>query len=376
MRRAHRLAIVFSAVVLVGAVALVLRGLDAMGVFTDVTPLACGNASLVRGVTGAGDMQFDAPSNALFVSATDARLWPAHPSAKDGIYLLRPGDAAAPFKLPGTSAGFHPSGISLFRAPDGSLTLMAINQPANGNPAVDIFDVSDAATAKIALHERESIAGDLLVSPAGIVAVDKGRFYATNEHTSRTGIWLMLERTAMLARANVVYFDGADFRIVARDLRAPSGVGVSANGAHLYVAETTGREIRTFARTVFSGDLGPVSALPIASGRKRRPVRRGRAEAHRCARLSPRSRQARRVAGLQSRRRRARDSGVGEARLCRNGHRRRRRRPARTRPPADRLGTRCEDIELRVAGVTPATPPTFTMAGLCPCHPVARVCAR
>jgi arylesterase/paraoxonase len=143
---------------------------------------------------------------------------------------------------------------------------MAINQPANGNPAVDIFDVSDAATAKIALHERESIAGDLLVSPAGIVAVDKGRFYATNEHTSRTGIWLMLERTAMLARANVVYFDGADFRIVARDLRAPSGVGVSANGAHLYVAETTGREIRTFARNVFSGDLGPVSALPIASG--------------------------------------------------------------------------------------------------------------
>jgi arylesterase/paraoxonase len=266
MRRTRRLAIVFSAVVLVGVVALVLRGLDAMGVFTDVAPVACGEASPIRGVAGAGAMQYDATSNALFVSATDARVWPAHPSAKDGIYLIRPGDAAAPLRLPGTSAGFHPFGITLFRASDGSLTLMAITRPANGNPAIDIFDVSDAATAKIALHERESIAGDLLVSPAGIVAVDKGRFYATNEHTSRAGVWLMLERILMLARANVVYFDGADFRAVAQDLRAASGIGVSADGAHLYVAETTGREIRTFARNIFSGDLGPVSALPIASG--------------------------------------------------------------------------------------------------------------
>jgi hypothetical protein len=168
--------------------------------------------------------------------------------------------------LPGSSKDFHPFGISLFRAPDGSLTLMAVNRPANGNPAVDIFDVSDAATAKIALHERESIAGDLLVSPGGLVAVDKARFYATNEHTSAAGVWRMLERTLMLPRANVVYFDGADFRVVADGLRSAAGISESADGAHVYVAETMGREIRTFARNVFSGDLSPVSVLPIASG--------------------------------------------------------------------------------------------------------------
>jgi len=266
MRRARRLAIVFSAVLLVGAVALVLRALDAMGVFTDVAPVACKDSSLLHGADGAADMQYDAPGNALFISATDARVRPAHPSRRDGLYLYRPGDTAAPFKLPGTSADFHPLGISLFRATDGSLTLMAINRPAIGNPAVDIFDVSDAATAKIALHERESIAGDLLVSPGGIVAVDKARFYAINEHASRTGVWQTLERTLMLARANIVYFDGADFRVAADGLRSPGGIAMSADGEHVYVAETTGREIRTFARNIFSGDLSPVSALPIASG--------------------------------------------------------------------------------------------------------------
>jgi hypothetical protein len=266
MRRTRRLAIVFSAVLLVGLVALVLRTLDAMGVFTEVAAVACSAPSVIRGVAGAGDMQYDATANALFIAAADVRHWPERPSPNDGIYVYRPGEIAAPFKVKGTSTGFHPIAVSLFRASDGSLTLMAINQRLTGASAVDIFDVSDAATPDIALHERESIAGDLLVSPGGIVAVDKGRFYATNDHTSKTGLGQALEIHLMLPRANVVYFDGADFRVAADGLRLASGIALSPDGQHVYVGEATGRDIRTYERNPFSGDLTFAGATPVDSG--------------------------------------------------------------------------------------------------------------
>ena len=266
MRRTRRLAIVLSAVLFVGFVALVLRSLDGMGVFTEVTAMACDAPSVIRGVTGAGDMRYDATSNALFIAAADVRHWPAHPSPNDGIYVYRPGEGLPPSRVKGTSSDFHPTGVSLFRASDGSLTLMAINQRLTGASAVDIFEVSDAATSRIALHEREAIAGDLLVSPSGIVAVDKGRFYATNDHTSKTGLGQALEIHLMLPRANIVYFDGADFRIAADGLRLASGIGLSPDGQHVYVGETTGRDIRTYERNPFSGDLTFVSAMPVDSG--------------------------------------------------------------------------------------------------------------
>jgi arylesterase/paraoxonase len=266
MRRARRIAIGFSAVFLVGVVALALRSLDAMGVFTDLAQVSCKDASAIRGVTGPEDIRYDAPSNSLFISATDWRRKLTSPSPGDGLYVYRPGQTEPPMKLKGPGADFHPLGISLFRAADGSLTLMAVNLPGRGKPAIDIFSVADAATDKIALHEQEYIQSDLLVAPNSIVAVDKGRFYATNDHTSATAFGLMLENYLMLPRANVVYFDGANFRVVADGLRFANGINKSADGEHIYVAETTGREIRTYTRNIFGGDLTPAGQLPIASG--------------------------------------------------------------------------------------------------------------
>jgi arylesterase/paraoxonase len=257
---------VLSAVLLVGVVALVLRTLDALGLFTEVTHVACEDRRFISGVEGAQDVRFDLASNTLFIAATDARAQLNHPSPHDGIYVWRPGQPAPPFKLDGTSADFHPSALSLFRAADGSLTVMAVTQPAKGAPLVDIFDVTDPSTGKIALHEREAIAGDMLINPDAIAAADKSRFYVTNTQTSKTFFGRMLEIHLLLPRANVIYFDGANFRIVAEGLRVASGIALSPDGSHVYVGEMTGRELRTYARDSFSGDLSLAGELPVDSG--------------------------------------------------------------------------------------------------------------
>src|SRR5215469_10453421 len=122
MYRTRRIATVGIAVIIVGVLALALRSLNAMGLFTEITPARCEDAVSIKGVTGPEDMQYDATADALFISATDRRVYPAHPSAQDGIYVWRTKSTAAPVRLKGTPPDFHPLGISLFRATDGSLT--------------------------------------------------------------------------------------------------------------------------------------------------------------------------------------------------------------------------------------------------------------
>lgn len=263
MRRARRFALVAIAVVLVGIVALALRTLDAIGLLTEIRPVACRNPSVIAGIAGPEDMQFDAQSGLVFISGTNRRAGSAR---QDGIYVWRPGQKDPPRRLAGTPATFHPLGISLFRDGDGSLSLMAINFPATGNPNVDIFDVTGAARGNPALRERESITSGLLVDPFAVVAVDKDRFYATNAHTTHSRFDRLLDNYLLLPRADVVYFDGSAFRTVANHLLYASGIERSADGTTIYVAERLGREINAYTRNPFSGDLTFATSLPIASG--------------------------------------------------------------------------------------------------------------
>lgn len=266
MRRARRIIILLSAVLVVGLVALVLRTLNAAGLFTDVARVACNDPSVVHGVKGPEDMQYDAASNTVFVSSTDWRAIATHPSALDGIFVFRPGEDTVATRVKGTPADFHPHGLSLIRDRDGKLTLMVVNHTARGTSAIDVFDVDGAGSNAVSLHERESVTGDLLVSPNDVVAVDKDRFYATNDHTSKTALGKWLENWLMLPRANVVYFDGSTFRAVAAGLHFANGINKAPDGSAVYVAETTGREIETYSRNAISGDLNYVNSLPIASG--------------------------------------------------------------------------------------------------------------
>jgi len=262
MRLSRRIATVAAAVVLVGAVGLILRTLDAMGLFTEgQSPVPCQAARMIGNASDTQDMQYDPASNTVFIAAASRRTGAS--SSQDGLYVYTPGVSRAPARLAGTPADFHPRGISLFRSADGSLALIAINYPERGIPGIDVFDVNSGA--RVQLHERESVSGDLLVSPTAVVAVDKDRFYVTNEHTSRSSFALALERYLVLPWANVVYFDGASFRVVAKGLTGAGGIGKSSDGSHVYVAETTGREIQSYARDAFSGDLSAAGSLQINS---------------------------------------------------------------------------------------------------------------
>lgn len=262
MKTWKRIAITAGVVVAVGAAGLIARTLTMAGAFDEVKPVALA-CDAIAGVTGAEDIAVDAKSGLLFASATDRR---AMGSEADGIYALSLAHPEAGFaRLAGAPSAFHPHGISLFRAADGSLTLMAVNHLSPERHAVDIFEVA-FADGTPRLVELGDIQGDKLIHPNDVAAVGKTQFYVTNDHGSRTPTGMTLEDYLTLPRADLLYFDGAVFREAAAGLVFANGVAVSNDGGHVYVAESTMRRVRTFARDPFSGKLSEERSLAFPSG--------------------------------------------------------------------------------------------------------------
>lgn len=266
MRPAIRAALTAGTVVLVGLIALAARSLNAFGVFTDVEPGFNGSCNAIGGVNGPGDIAIDEKDQLAFVAVTDGRAFGAGaPARQDGLYVLDLKAAPAVLrKLSGTPAGFHPGGISFYSGPDGRVTLQVINHRADGSSSIEIFGVT-VTNGQVTLGNVGSIASDELISPGAITAVDGDRFYVTNEHTAKTAFGRALDDDFVLPRANVVFFNGLVFRVVATGLNDPRGAVVSADRRYLYVSEAYNRRLTTFEIGEASGSLTAVNALPIPS---------------------------------------------------------------------------------------------------------------
>lgn len=261
-----RILVTSCALAAVLGVTAVYRMLETHGVFTKVEPGFAGTCAPVAAPVGPEDIAIDPSSHLAFISATDRlAMKSGKPSPADGIYVYDYTRAGAkPTKLAGTSAGFHPHGISLYRSPDGKLTLFAINHRGHGVSDIAIFSVSVQAD-KIALTETGIMNSDLLVSPNAIAAVDETHFYVVNDHTAKSDLGRWLDDNLVLPRANALYFDGMKFSAAAEGLNFPSGVAVSRDARYVYVSQSYPRRLSTFERDPLRGTLKEVSTSDIPS---------------------------------------------------------------------------------------------------------------
>jgi hypothetical protein len=75
-----------------------------------------------------------------------------------------------------------------------------------------------------------------------------------------------IETYLQLAGAQVIFYGPGGFRPALEDLVFPNGINVSPDGKSLYVASTTGREIRVYDRDPASEALQFRQAIPVGSG--------------------------------------------------------------------------------------------------------------
>ncbi len=244
-----------------------IRWVTAAGVFTSVSKISPNICQPIARLQGPEDFEVDAAHDAIIVSSTNRRAPKDAPDPRDGLYVLKLSDpGAAPVKLTdGVPKDFHPHGISLYRAPNGDETLMVINHHRAGTHSVEIFGLSyENGAARLVPHS--SIAGGLLVSPNDLFAVGPDRFYVTNDHVTKPGSFgRFAEDYLIWPHADLLYFNGTNFRISVQRMAFPNGVYVSPDGAHLYVALTNERRILAFSREPYFGSLKEVGSLSIPS---------------------------------------------------------------------------------------------------------------
>ncbi|NVJ70441.1 MAG: hypothetical protein HWE08_08820 [Alphaproteobacteria bacterium] len=238
------------------------------GAFREINPHYSGTCNMVHGVVGVEDITTDPDSGFAYLSSHDRRTWTKTGKAEGQIFVYRPGSLATPLAMPHDLEGpFHPHGISLWLDPTGPDRLMVINHPEeNDGPLkpgstssqVEIFDI-DAGALK---HIR-TVKTDGPYSLNDLVATGPNSFYASIDKGSETPLGRALEGYGRLARAGVAYGDEYGIR------KAYSGLvyanGIQWDGAHLYVAETTGGRLLKFQPGEKPTDLTLVAEDRISS---------------------------------------------------------------------------------------------------------------
>ena len=254
----------------------------AAGQFRQVSNLHPGECRAVRGVAGPEDITLHPERDLAVISSFDRRAARGGNPRPGAIYAWAlDGAMEAPVNLtPEAGLDFRPHGISLYVDAAGRASLFVINHPgealfgpppaaAADGPAhtIEVFDYEPGPAGEVGrLRHRQTHAHPSMIRPNDVVAVDHDRFYFTNDHGSAPGFFRTLEDYLRLGWANVVYFDGREFREVADGLAYANGINLSPDGTRLYVAEVTRIRIREYARDPADGALEELRKIDVGFG--------------------------------------------------------------------------------------------------------------
>lgn len=235
------------------------------GLFVDTSPLSPGGCEAVPGFLGPEDIAIDSRHQLAYVTGADRYAVFEKGGSPDGhlILLKRLAHGWEARRLQPLAADrFFPHGLDFLPTSDGG-RLFVIDHGADGHThAIRIFrPQADGGLALVASHQ-----GSALIDPDDIAAIDKTRFYVTNLYGSRGALGRTMENYFFLPRANVVFFDGRRFRVVARGLLLANGILYDRAHDRLYVTEVTGRRIRVYRVNPFSGDLVEERRIPLPFG--------------------------------------------------------------------------------------------------------------
>lgn len=266
----------FTRAVLVGIPLLVLAGAawsvyaihSAGGFEPEIVSSLDGSCTRVEGVIGPEDIVIDPATGIAYISGRDLR---AASAAREGQGTERPGalyrydlnappGSAAPVNLtPDAPLSLQPHGLSLVRDGDG-LWLLAVNHPGGDRHEVIRYRVTDEG-----LVEEARFSSPLLISPNDIHAIDRDRFYVTNDRGDGARVMHAVESFLHLPRATVVYHDGADWRLAADGIVFANGINGTADGSQILVGSVVERQVYRYDRAP-DGSLALRDTLPMPMG--------------------------------------------------------------------------------------------------------------
>ncbi len=248
----------FSIALMTGVVVWMGSLLIHVGAFKGIEPHFNGSCQVVGGIIGAEDMTFIPNQNVALISAYDRRAT-KEVDKKAGIfsYDLKSRNIE---KISPPLDDFSPHGMSLYNMPGGGMRLFVINH-ASEQHQINVFDFIDGS-----LKLKNTIRSKDLISPNDLVAVGPNQFYVTNDHRYAKGTLRTLEDYLRWSDANVVFYDGNEFKEVIGGVGYPNGINVSRDGELLYLNSITSLSTLIYKRNKLDNELTLLSDIYIGSG--------------------------------------------------------------------------------------------------------------
>ncbi len=248
----------FIIVLLVLAGAAAYATLNSFRHFEQIERSFAGQCTPVAGIAGPEDIQIDAARSRVFISSLDRR-------AKDARGAIHVFDIADPLGAEGwrdmtmgAPTNFKPLGLDYYED-DEVRRLFVVNEASK---SVEMFDVGDDGM----LVHIETFDEPRLTSPNNVVAVGRRSFYVTNDvqpgRNTRIGRIHFLTRQAS---GQVLFTNGTSWRVAAEGLRFANGIEASADGAHIYVAETAGGAVQVYDRDQQTGVLALAETIRLGA---------------------------------------------------------------------------------------------------------------
>ncbi|WP_306252836.1 strictosidine synthase family protein [Parvularcula sp. IMCC14364] len=229
-----------------------------LNVFQEYETAYAGSCIPVVGVPGVEDMAADVSLKRAWLSSMDRR--DISGQVRGAIIAFDPENpldtASWRDRTGGVPAVFEPLGIDLYKDEEVH-RLFVVNA---ARPSVLIYDVGPDGRLDLA----QTLTDTRLTSPNSVVAVGPSEFYVTNS-SQGAGRGLLSDLGFLIGTASgsVLYFDGSSWSNAADELKRANGIEISADGAKLYVAETSAKSVAIFDRDIRSGVIVPAGALSL-----------------------------------------------------------------------------------------------------------------
>jgi len=233
----------FLGVLLVLLVVIVVYVMMSTGFFREIENRFDGKVISKIDIPGAEDFAISYDDDFLIISSDPRRLDDNGEPRPGALYFMNLQDNSfTPELISGNfNKPLYPHGISMIKLDSAKYQLLVINHvPKDGivelnhlekNHYIEVFELNGKQLTHI-----ESKAHPLIKSPNDIVAVDAETFYFTNDHFSDSNFGRFREEYLAWPNTNVVYYDGADYKIVAEDITYANGINIDKKNNRLFVA--------------------------------------------------------------------------------------------------------------------------------------------
>ena len=234
--------------------------LQSTGYFKTIENNFNGIISQSINIPGAEDLSINYQSDFLLVSSTDRAAKREGDTFTGGLYWADLNkETIKPLLISENFQPFYPHGISILPIDSNRTRVLAINH-VDGEHSIEVFDLVDST-----LQHIKSLKNELMISPNDLVATGLNTFYFTNDHKNTEGFGRFAEDFLGHAAANVIYYDGKDYREVASSIAYPNGINWDQERKLLFLASSRGFLVKVY-QIEASGDLTFIEDIDCKTG--------------------------------------------------------------------------------------------------------------